>query len=117
MAELTQQEMFDRVAVHLLKQGTASVDRYGKCSYRGTAGRMCAIGVLIGDDEYSPGMEGLYVSELFGVGAIGPGNLDLADDLQRLHDSVSPDEWGHELAEVANCFGLDASVLEVPSDG
>ena len=47
------QEVFDRVASHLLTQSARSLLPDGSgCAYRGANGRMCAVGCLIADYEY-----------------------------------------------------------------
>ena len=46
------QELFDKIATHLLTQGARSENSLGKCLYRGEFGRKCAVGCLISDEEY-----------------------------------------------------------------
>lgn len=43
MAKLTEQQIFDKVATHLLTQMERSVDECGDCRYRGMNGKMCAL--------------------------------------------------------------------------
>lgn len=57
---MTNQETFDRVAEHLLKQDAKSL-RHGACAYRGDAGLKCAVGCLISDEDYEYGIEGCGV--------------------------------------------------------
>lgn len=61
------QEIFDGVCAQLAKQGGPSMafiktkydlDGSTACAYRGANGRMCALGVLIPDEEYNPKHEG-----------------------------------------------------------
>lgn len=55
---MTLQEVFDKVARHLLTQGQRSILREtGRCAYRGDEGCMCAVGVLIADEHYHPKLE------------------------------------------------------------
>jgi hypothetical protein len=54
---LDKQQTFDRVLAHLRAQGVPASDG-GKCCYRTEDGRMCAVGCLIPDEEYDPGIEG-----------------------------------------------------------
>lgn len=56
---MTKQEMFDKVAEHLLKQGgPAWDDKDGACKYRAPNGRKCAAGCLIPDNMYRKEWEG-----------------------------------------------------------
>ena len=54
---MTEQEIFDKVVLHLYQQGEPSITHGGRCRYR-LSGKMCAIGCLIPDDMYSESMEG-----------------------------------------------------------
>ena len=77
----TREEIFDHVEKHLKSQGYRSLlpgGNTGQCAYRGGAGRMCAVGCLIGDDEYTSVMEGLAVEEL---SPPGPRPVTLPDRL------------------------------------
>ena len=78
----TREEIFDYVESHLKNQGQRSIHLSGDlarfdgspaalrllvdaaCAYRGEGGTMCAVGCLLADDEYDPGMEGCAVDEL-----------------------------------------------------
>lgn len=51
------QQMFDRVATHLLTQNEMAM-KDGGCAYRGEEGTMCAVGCLIDDKVYSKELEG-----------------------------------------------------------
>lgn len=119
----TEQEMFDRVAEHLLTQNKkASVEDYGSvsCRYRvfdNETGEClkCAIGCLIPDDKYSARDEGYsaasVLSRLFGV----PGRSrmsELASDLQKVHDLYDVEWWPQELRAKAGYYGLSTAVLD-----
>lgn len=52
LIELTPQEAFDKVAVHLLTQNEKSIDDKGNWACRGLNGCKCAIGALIPDEEF-----------------------------------------------------------------
>lgn len=68
---MTEQELFDRVATHLLTQNRKSINRLGNCAYRINLGRstlMCAVGCLISEDRYDKRMEGVGVGALQFVG-------------------------------------------------
>ena len=102
----TREEIFEHVAEHLKNQDARSMqvkpDGSGvQCAYRGAGDRMCAVGCLIADDEYDPGMENLSVTELSGMWPCRPGvtissrvslperlnpHAQMLADLQGLHD-------------------------------
>lgn len=115
---MTPQEVFDKVATHLLKQGeqarraarTISGQTASMCAYRGEVGKKCAIGSLIEDDEYGEWMEGAGVSDLLSpLCKETPRSLrdrlgehqQLLLDLQGVHDGVMPSEWRDTLHNVA----------------
>lgn len=109
---VTNQEAFDKAALHLLRQGRKSQDSDDICLYRGPGGTKCAIGALITDDEYE------YRMELLPVSAIKHKCLSLAGldgyllkDMQTLHDAYDVAEWPRRLQEVAARFGLSDQVV------
>lgn len=115
---MNNQEIFDKVARHLLIQGVKSIsiafdEGAGDCKYRGPNGTMCAIGCLIPDAEYLESMEGFNIA---GVSSISRTirNLDhmFLASLQRIHDNYSPEEWKARLNTLASEVNLDAPVLE-----
>ncbi len=92
------QDYFTRAVEGLASQGFAqSKDGIGGCSYRGTAGRRCALGWLIPDDAYTADMEfadsyGLVLSAI-GVpaarcDAYGSPAARWFSGLQDAHDTV-----------------------------
>ena len=129
---MTPREAFERVRAHLLAQGRRATPNIGaSCMYRlrepgGTVLR-CAVGCLVTDAAYDPGMErttvdmlaprdGRWVVETVTVHeALLPAAALLAhalnesgvtatpemrallDELQCLHDAVAPDRWAAEL--------------------
>lgn len=125
------QELFDRVKTHLLKQMKKSDgERFDTaeigCLYRTEDGLKCAIGCLIPDDKYDPIIEGFVLDQnvfdtdndvlepselrlkeiLMGVG-IEEGNLELLADLQDTHDMYEPREWEQTLVNVALEYALE----------
>jgi hypothetical protein len=62
-SDLTSQQILDHVTLFLIKQGRASVVDKGTDAetpaLRGPDGTMCAMGCLIPDGLYHPGMEGV----------------------------------------------------------
>jgi len=61
---MTRQEMLDIAVAGVIGQGWLSMDTNGFCAYRGDDGRRCAIGWLIPDQVYRPGLEGEAVDVL-----------------------------------------------------
>lgn len=123
---MNKQEIFDKVAKHLIQQGCASVhEELNECRYRTDEGLMCAVGCLIPDEIYKRNMEGLAaedllrafpeVEEFLGVEV----NEDrcFISTLQHAHDnhlSSSPkgmEAWKTRMCRIAEEFSLDCSVL------
>lgn len=116
---LTEQQVFDKVAAHLLTQRRKSIDSESWCKYRDGKGGMCAAGCLIDDAEYTTDMEFhswnyLYLAQNPGVCKIG--HVDLVTDLQRVHDHFDPKRWKQELTAVALIHNLDRSILNQYED-
>jgi hypothetical protein len=126
---MNKQEVFDKVAKHLLTQGEqAMVDNM--CKYRTEDGRMCAVGCLIADDYYNEELEGISlwdgdcmnedsVASLHealenSIGDIDRETYGLLRDLQALHDAreTPPSAWPHKLVELAAMYKLDAVVVQ-----
>ena len=124
---MNQQEIFDKVASHLITQGVQANhrpllnqgDSYPSCAYRGDNGTMCAAGCLIPDEEYKPEFEGLPW-DLVGKKIPSLANLtrqkhELISSLQGVHDNDS--SWQSiyvlkgKLSHVAYKFGLSADIL------
>jgi len=125
---MTNQEVFDKVATHLLTQGKQSVNAGGTCLYRGPGGTSCAVGCLIPDKVYREEMEGNDLARLphvrglktaLGVGArLDPNDtrFDLLYALQGAHDIL--DNWWNDmqklrdaLQRIAADFGLSPAVV------
>jgi hypothetical protein len=118
MEKLTNQQIFDKVATHLLNQGKRAmfhnpVTGKDSCAYRGQDRTKCAAGCLIPDDRYDRKMEGFPVSaiRLFREISNDENSVLLLADLQRCHDVLFPDRWKQELMSIAEVYGLDASIL------
>ena len=125
---MTPQEIFDTVATHLFTQGERAgifVDEDDdsgpefECRYRTPQGAKCAVGVLLPDEVYDPGMEGSSVQGIcegsFQVPSWIASTLSLLMDLQHVHDE--PLSWYNDksmlddLRIIADRYGLDAGVL------
>lgn len=113
----TQQEVFDKVASHLLTQNKKSVGAYGACKYRGDNGMMCAVGCLIGDDEYSSTWEGMAIRDIMSDFKISRKIISLLEELQHIHDFIKVAEWFSELHNVATIRNLDTKVLNKHNRG
>jgi len=128
MNQLTRQQIFDKVAEHLLTQMERSSDSEGVCLYRGPNGLMCAAGCLISNQEYDEIIEGDRIdsavtqiranpTQLEGLQKIRvacgiEGEKSFCRTLQRVHDEREPKDWENTLREIA-----EESTLEYKSYG
>lgn len=114
LEQASEQEVFDQVAEHLLKQGEKSViERYYTydCMYRHGDLR-CAAGCLIGDDEYKPEFEGHSWSYIVDNCFTTKRHYELISKLQSIHDSESIFLWIESLEKLAKERLLSTEVLE-----
>lgn len=111
---MTKQEIFDKVAIHLLTQKTQSIE-FGSCLYRGPGGLKCAAGCLIPDSIYNHGMEGRSALTVFST---TPGldysveHAQFIDDLQFIHDYSRPECWKDKLEIIASWENLSSDILK-----
>lgn len=101
----TDQEIFDRVATHLLAQRRKSVKfstvngkKYRYCQYRSPQGLSCAVGCLITDGAYSDYIENRPaddddVIKLLNESGVFVNDTNLLSSLQALHDNTHPNGW------------------------
>lgn len=123
---MTSQEVFDKVVVHLRKQGRQAV-KDGCCLYRSPEGLKCAVGCLIEDAEYSPAFERKilcdliqylrYLESLEGTDRSAllnrlVMNEPLLERLQSVHDDGEVPDWEQGLARVAKEFDLTMPTKE-----
>lgn len=114
----SEQEIFDLVTTHLLKQGATSFNtKTDSCMYRHN-GLKCAVGFLIPDDEYDPFMEGFGVINLiekFNKPCIEDMKpfVDILSELQRIHDTAPSSNWYSDLEELANDRCLEMVELTI----
>ena len=112
---MTNQEVFDKVATHLLTQNRKAICPIdGRCRYRTSEGLKCAAGIMISDDEYSPEMESWAVNHLitkYNLEKIAPFK-DLLYKLQGIHDAAEIEDWRNELRKTALRYHLSTSVLD-----
>lgn len=114
------QEIYDVVAKHLLTQNKQCIagdpnTNNSICKYR-HEGMMCAVGILIADDDYSSKLEGQGVRELLNRFApmtetLTPTRISLLTWLQSIHDANTPDEWKGCLENCAKHFNLNTNVI------
>lgn len=118
---MTPQEVFDKVAKHLLTQKAKSqATDNDTCMYRGENGLKCAVGVLIEDDEYSPRMEmgiGSLLASTQSPGVCPPSvykrlrpHSMLLKDLQHIHDGDPVEAWEKKLKEKAIVYNLNWTI-------
>ena len=125
---MNQQEIFDKVATHLIAQGKQSLGYWRQtewsqpalgCAYRGDGGTMCAAGCLIPDDEYDPVFEGMpwncIAQEVPSFANASVEVHNLIGSLQTVHDDEkyweTPETLKEALETVANRYSLSAAVL------
>ena len=121
---LTLQEIFNKVALHLMTQmRTARGPRQGCdtvqiiCYYRSPNGDKCAAGCLISEENYSPSLEGKdaknpTVADALFKDGVNMNDLDVARlviNLQICHDRVPPrvEDWSpdnHRYKRQGGCW-------------
>ena len=111
---MTQQQIFDKVATHLLTQGAKSM-MGDTCRYRGSNGAKCAVGCLIKDDHYDPILELRSSRSELVKEALIKSKVDIHTELlvklQYIHDHMQCVAWDSELQNLAKTYNLSASVV------
>lgn len=107
---MTDQELFTKVATHLLTQNERS-GWVGDCRYRWGALK-CAAGCLIEDQYYRPQIEGFkatncLVAQALKASGVAPEQLTLVHVLQRVHDERLVSAWREELQDLAARRGFE----------
>lgn len=110
LSQATEQQVFDQVAAHLLTQGVRSIIG-AVCMYRGPDNNKCAVGCLIGDDEYEPEWEGAGWTGLMERLQLPAVHFRLIASLQVTHDEFPISCWPNRLREIADIRGLNADVV------
>lgn len=89
LKDATEQQIFDQVARHLIKQKVRAVNEAGMCQYRPGNGLMCAAGCLMTDEEYDVKFDQigswLNISEAY-PDQIPSKHAYFIDMLQKMHD-------------------------------
>lgn len=117
------QEIYDKVARHLLAQGMKSqaaiADPETKevkinCAYRGDNGLMCAVGCLISENVYSKSIEGYSCRNDMVMNALIESGIsvdfeikNLLLNLQQVHDDINPSGWKDYLNDIAIQYCLE----------
>lgn len=119
---MDKQQVFDKVAKHLLTQNAKSMAPYDggytDCAYRGRGGLMCAVGCLIADEHYSSDLEGAIASAGSVRAAVERSGITdheallMLSGLQRIHDDYDPFEWAGKLRAFAKAAGLEYKEAE-----
>lgn len=107
---MNRQEVFDKVATHLLTQMKKSMDD-DNCLYRGPRGLRCAIGCLIPHELIKPSINTKIVNELplkilRRIGVQTDEDIEFLRQLQRIHDREVPDNWKLKLYNFAKYNNL-----------
>lgn len=114
---MTNQEAYDRVKAHLLKQNKKAMkDDYGKCTYQTSDGLKCAIGALLPEHilTYEFVQTNHPISSLLDGICGTPEIIDhfrgvdpkLLNALQSVHDHHFPSDWAEKLKVIAERFEL-----------
>lgn len=106
---LTNQEIFDKVAKHLITQSAKSINHPDWfCRYRADNGLKCAVGCLIKDEDYRSDIEGqsiCQISKVFTNIDIDE-SIELLRSLQHCHDSFYVTNWKQKLIEIGKFYNL-----------
>ena len=111
LKDWTAQQVFDKVAKHLLTQDARSQEGTA-CLYRGPNGLMCAAGCLIPDADYYGSLEGANWNSLVDRAEVPVEHHALIQTLQQVHDIRLPCVWLESLSNIAGEFGLNTEVLQ-----
>lgn len=115
------QETFERVYQHLMKQGARSCLETPRDvlvpAYYGRYGRRCAVGCLIPIGEYQEDFEAMRLEQVYTrCPSLHRWNLNLLYALRVCHDDLTPPRWKKRLATIAQDFGLrlTADLVQLP---
>lgn len=123
------QEIFDKVALHLLTQNRKSeffdskkarIGEGNRCAYRGDDGAKCAVGCLINDESYHSNLEGhgvlnsdvLFALMHSGIDVNQRHNKYMLEGLQGIHDDVVVSEWKETLKALAHKYKLNTDAID-----
>lgn len=121
----SKQELFDRVALHLLRQNQQCRRPHhdyasGTCAYRSLDGKLaCGIGGLISDELYDSELDEVRyppVADHVRAGRLRFPDIDndkvFLSHLQAIHDQHEPRDWLYQLREFASRHGLQTGAID-----
>ena len=108
---MTNQEAYNTVRKHLLKQDKKCLKDTGMCMYRNDSGLKCALGALIPNYMYNAEMEGGAIQKLFKKFPVLRKHLEDVDIgmlmcLQSVHDNDPIHRWDDSLNDIAEAYHL-----------
>ena len=115
----TDKDVFNYVKNHLLNQNYKCQDEDGEqCLYKGqfNDGLMCAVGCLISDVYYNPGLEEKNIYHPVILKALSNSmpkwkiNVKLLSKLQLIHDRFPVEKWENELSQIGNVYNEEQEV-------
>ena len=126
---MTAQEVWSKVANHLMQQGRVCYTQHNGCAYHDeVTGMKCAVGILIPENEYTPNCEGQPIYSLRTKHFCPPTLKALMDqhglllsELQRIHDNSAGENyipehlrkvWFIALRNLGRSVGLDTTEFE-----
>lgn len=109
------QQIFNRVWLHLMTQDRPSRNASGALALYGTDGTRSAVGCLIRREDYMPGMERLPFTDVTTMApisrtmgcSIADINPHVLTALEEVHDDTIPALWDEDLKALAITHGLD----------
>ena len=113
---MTNQEAFEISTKHVLNLKERCTNSEG-CSYRNEKGSSCAIGILIPDEQYEPGLESMSARELDFLPCLQGLEFDMLEELQITHDykpDHEPNRWPppvKKFIRIGRMYNLDTSFL------
>jgi hypothetical protein len=111
--QMSAQELFVKVANHLLNQGKRCIDSDSYCLYRSAEGLMCAAGCLIPNEVYHESFEGRDWLALIEKHDFPTQHKDLIISLQNVHDyRQNPEDWRTYLISLGKTHNLNTEFLK-----
>lgn len=111
LEEMTEQEVFDAAAKHLMEQSEQSL--YSEdgdfCIYKGD-NKCCAAAIFI--QGYDEKMESKIWYKLVSKFDQSDKHLNMVMHLQSVHDENEPSEWKKELERLSEYFDFNTDILE-----
>ena len=116
LADASQEEVFEHIVWHMLKQGDMSEAGDGTCVYRAADGKRCAAGSLFTAKQYHDlkieQYEGRTWRNLVNDRLAPNDHVNLIKELQSVHDNGGPDKWSAIFREIAEREGFSVRVMD-----